>query len=188
MPKQAATRTAPRPDPSDSVDALRLLAQLPLAPYQVLVDLRSGAGGLTIPIAKHTFAGKVYACDRSAPAREELRQKVTHSRLSNVEVFDPKDQAKVIPPESVDGILLAMALSEAEDKVALLKSVGDLLKKGAWAAVIEWYKRDIGAGVGPPMEQRISEEEVKELAREGGFRFSERRDLNGRHYILILRK
>lgn len=188
MPKQAATRTAASPEPAESLDALRLLAQLPLAPYQVLADLRSGAGGLTISIAKHTFAGKVYACDRSAPAREELKQKLTQSRLSNVEVFDPKDLAKVIPAESLDGVLLAMALSETDDRVALLKSVGGLLKKGGWAAVIEWYKRDIGAGVGPPMDQRISEAEVKELALEGGYRFSERRDLNGRHYLLILRK
>ena len=188
MPKQAATRTAPSPDPAGSLDALRLLAQLPLAPYQVLADLRSGAGALTLSIAKHTFSGKVYACDRSASARDELKQKLALSRLSNVEVFDPKDQAKVIPAESVDGVLLAMALSESTDRAALLKSVGRLLKKGAWAAVIEWYKRDIGAGVGPPMNQRISEKEVKELAHEGGFRFSERRDLNGRHYVLILRK
>jgi hypothetical protein len=38
------------------------------------------------------------------------------------------------------------------------------------------------------MEERISEAEVIELAHEGGFRFSERRDLDGSHYLVILRK
>jgi ubiquinone/menaquinone biosynthesis C-methylase UbiE len=186
MARQDSKNAAVSRDPADSLDPMRLLAQLPLAPYQTLADLRSGTGGLTVLIAKHTFSGKVYATDRSAAARDELKEKLAQVRLSNVVVYEPKDQAKVIPAESVDGVLLAIALSEADDKVAYLKKVGGLLKKGAWVAVIEWSKRNLGDG--PPMEERISEAEVIELAHEGGFRFSERRDLDGSHYLVILRK
>lgn len=174
------------PHAEDTVDPLRLLAQLPLRPYHLIGDLRSGRGDLTITLAKHTFDGRVYATDASPRARKSLREKVALARLTNVTVFDPKDESKSVPAEGLDGVLLALALSATRDRVALFKRVAGLLKRGAWAAVVEWYKRSDEDG--PPIEQRMSEEEVTALGREGGFRFSERRALSSRHYLVILRR
>ena len=39
------------PDPSEILDPLRLMAQLPLQPYHVLADLRIGSGAITISLA-----------------------------------------------------------------------------------------------------------------------------------------
>ena len=168
--------------PAERLDPLRLIAQLPLHPYQVLADFRCGSGHFTIPLAKHLFDGKLYATDSSADALEELKQNLTKSRLTNVVVG--KEEA--IPPETLDGVLLAFALYRMRNKKSFLRNTLGLLKKGSWIAVLEWYERETPDG--PPMSARIGEAAVVELAREVGFRFSEKRNFDGRHYLVMLRK
>ncbi len=67
---QKSDQTVPSQTLSEQIDPLRILAQLPLRPYQQLGDFRCGKGALTIPLAKHTFDGKVYATDESEAARD----------------------------------------------------------------------------------------------------------------------
>ena len=171
----------------EAIDPLRILAQLPLRPYQRLGDFRCGKGALTIPLAKHTFDGKVFATDESAAGREELVAKLAQTRLSNTVVYDAKDEDSVVEPDSLDGALVALALSTLKtSKPALLKRVAKLLKRGAWAAVIEWTKAN--AEEGPPLDKRLEEAEVSEIGRQAGFRFAEKRDLSSRYYLVLLRK
>ena len=185
MTEETAERTVGQ-DLAQTVDPLRLLAQLPLLPYQQLGDLRCGSGALTVLLAKHTYDGKVYATDDSPQARKELQERVTQARLSNVVVFDPKKENKSVLEGTLDGVLLPMVLSDAEDKMAPLARAARVLKKGGWAAVIEWNKRESPAA--PPLERRVNEAEAIELGLKSGFRFSERRDLDKGHYLVILRK
>ena len=171
------------PDPSEILDPLRLMAQLPLQPYHVLADLRSGSGAITISLAKHNYNGQIFATDTSAPLRKNLQEKLTQARLGNVQVYDSKQEAKVIPNEGVDGVLLpSMLIADAEPGAVLTRAFG-LLKKGAWAAVIEKHGNN-----GNKETDILAESEIILLAKECGFRFSERRDLDNNFYILILRK
>lgn len=171
------------PDPSEILDPLRLMAQLPLQPYHVLADLRIGSGAFTISLAKHNYDGQIFATDASAPMRKNLQEKLSQARLGNVQVYDPKSESKIIPNEGVDGVLLpSMLVAEAEPSAVLSRAIG-LLKKGAWAAVIEKHGSD-----SEEETDNLPESEIIALAKESGFRFSERRDLDDNFYIIILRK
>ena len=182
-----ADQSVPSQTLAEQIDPLRVLAQLPLRPYQLLGDFRCGKGALTIPLAKHTFDGKVYATDESVANREELENKLQQWRLSNSVVYDPKDEDATVEAESLDGALVALALSTIRtSKPAMMKRVGKALKRGGWAAVIEWTKAD--GDEGPALDKRLSESDIVDVGKQAGLRFAEKRDLSSRYYLVLLRK
>lgn len=180
-------QAAPSQTLAEQVDPLRILAQLPLRPYQLLGDFRCGKGALTIPLAKHTFDGKVYATDEAVANREELENRLQQTRLSNSVVYDPKDEDATVEAESLDGALVALSLSTIRtSKPALLKRVSRTLKRGGWAAIIEWTKAD--AEDGPALDKRLTDTDIADIGKQAGFRFAEKRDLSSRYYMVLLRK
>ena len=79
-----------------------------------------------------------------------------------------------------------MKVLKAEQREAFLKAAADLLKPGGWGAVLEWYKKEMDKG--PPVDERLSPEEVEDLAKRVGLQPRGWRDLNGKHYLAVLRK
>ena len=169
----------------EHVDPLRLIALLPLRPHNVVAIIQAGAGHLAIPLAKYLYSGKVYAVTDSTETGRALKEKLTKIRLTNVVILQESGQSKV-PKEGLDGILLPLTLNGAANKKTYLRKTADLLKPGAWAAVLEWYKKETPEG--PPVRRRLDAAAVMELAKETGFRFSERRDLDDQRYMVVLRK
>ena len=170
----------------DMLDPLRVLVFLPLRPYHTILDVYCGSGQFSIPLAKSLFDGKVYAVDPDGALLEALKKKAQEVRLTNIESQQGEVKDLTIPPESLDGALLALVLSEVRERETLLQAVLERLKKGGWAAIVEWAKKETPDG--PPLEERVGSEEVMELAKRAGFRFSEKRDLTSRHYLVIVRK
>ena len=79
--------------------------------------------------------------------------------------------------ESLDGALVALALSTIRtSKPAMMKRVGKALKRGGWAAVIEWTKAD--GDEGPALDKRLSESDIVDVGTQAGLRFAEKRDLS----------
>ena len=108
-------------------------------------------------------------------------------RLSNTVVYDPKDEDSVVESDSLDGALVTLSLSTLKtSKPAMLKRVSKALKRGGWAAIIEWTKAD--ADEGPALDKRLTEEDVADIGKQAGFRFAEKRDLSSRYYMVLLRK
>ncbi len=172
---------------AESLDPLRIMAQLPLRPYQILGDFRCGKGALTIALAKHVFDGKVYATDESVNMREELEKNLAATHLSNTIVYDQKEEDSTVDPESLDGALVALALSTSKtSKSGYLKRVAKLMKRGAWVAIVEWTK--IESPEGPPVDKRLDEADITEIGQQAGFRFAEKRNLSNDYYLVILRK
>ena len=187
MPTKAKAKSAEEEgtNPIEHVDPLRLIALLPLRPHNVVAIIRAGAGHLAIPLAKYLYSGKVYAVTDGAETGRALKEKLAKIRLTNVVILQESGQSKV-PKEGLDGILLPLTLNGAANKKTYLRKTADLLKPGAWAAVLEWYKRETPEG--PPVRRRLDAASVMELAKETGYRFSERRDLDDQRYMVVLRK
>jgi ubiquinone/menaquinone biosynthesis C-methylase UbiE len=172
--------------PTDGLDPLRVLAQLPLRPYQSIVDVRCSSGHFTIPLAKSLFDGRVYAMDSTGANLDELKQRAAQIRLTNIEVVTTKKQQQAIPAAGLDGALVPFILYRTEEKETFLKEVLAFLKKGAWIAVLDWQKK--GDGGGPPLEKRISDAEVVALSAGLGLRFTSKRTLTSHHYLVLMRK
>ena len=187
MPSKAKVKSAEEKGANsiEQVDPLRLIAILPLRPHNVVAIIRAGTGHLAIPLAKYLYSGKVYAMTDGAETGRALKEKLTKGRLTNVVILQESRQSKV-PKEGLDGILIPLVLHSAANKKAYLRKTADLLKQGAWAAVLEWYKKETPEG--PPVRRRLDATTVMDLARETGFRSSERRDLDDQRYMVVLRK
>jgi len=184
---QKTEQSVPSQILAESLDPLRILAQLPLRPYQHLADFRCGKGALTIPLAKYVFEGKIYATDETAILREELESNLAGIHLTNAVVYDQKEEDATIDAESLDGALVALALSATKtSKPAYLKRVAKLMKRGAWVAIVEWQK--IESEEGPAMDKRLDDAEITDIAQQAGFRFTEKRNLSSDYYLVILRK
>ena len=184
--KSSSLDTAMETFPVEDLDPLRLMAQLPLRPYQNILDVGCGSGYLTIPLAKFLFDGKVYAMDSTTSNLNDLKERLAKARLGNVIPVTTKRQQQGIGSENLDGVLLPFTLHQAPDKEAYLQEFLPFLKRGAWIAVLEWQKH--GKDGGPPGTQRLDETEVIAMAERAGLRVSGRRTLTTEHYLVLLRK
>ena len=168
------------------LDTHRLLSVIPVLPHHIVADIGCGPGYFTVPLAKFLFDGKVYALDVQNEMIEAARERVDEVRLSNVEFVESAEKKVPLEDGSLDGALLAFVLQEAESPRALLKEARRCLRTTGWLAVLEWQKKEMDEG--PPMKQRIEEQKMMDMATKLGLRFTARRDIDGKQYLLLLRK
>ena len=169
-----------------SLDAARVLSMLPLLPRHHIADIGCGPGYFTIPLGKYAFDGKVYALDVQEEMLEATREALKAIHLTNVEVLKSTERKLPLEDECLDGALLAFVLQEASYRSALLKETRRCLRKSGWAAIMEWHKKDTENG--PPLDQRIDEEDMKPLVEKAGFRVARRQYLNGGQYMYVVWK
>ncbi|MQF48865.1 methyltransferase domain-containing protein [SAR202 cluster bacterium AC-647-N09_OGT_505m] len=174
------------PKRRDLVDPEHVISMIPLRPYHKVVDIGCGPGYFAVPLAKYVNQGKLYALDIQKEMLETCRERISAIRLGNVEVLKCGQNKLPLDKDSVDGAFIAFVLHEATDKKGFLAEAERLLQRGGWLAVLEWYKK--ATEEGPPLKERVSEEEVKELGEKAGLRFVSQRDLNGKNYLMLFRK
>ncbi len=168
------------------LDPVRVISSLPIMPYHKVADVGCGPGFFTIPLAKYLFDGKLYAFDVQDEMLEATQEGLDAARLTNVEVAKSKETKLPMDDETLDGVFIAFVLQEASRPKALLKDVLRCLKPLGWLTVLEWNKVDTNGG--PPVEQRIEELELREMAEEQGFRFRNNQSLNDGQYMHYYKK
>ena len=174
------------PEREQEMDPFVILTFMPIEPYDTVADIGCGPGYFSIPLAKHLVYGKLYALDIDDEMLDALRRQVSEANLGNVEILRCGETEFPVPKGSLDGAFLAFVVHASRDPVAFLKAAGELLKPRGWCAVLEWYRIETEGG--PPLEERISPNELDALATEAGFRPRGWRDINGRQYMAMLRK
>jgi len=88
-----------------------------------------------------------------------------------------------IPKGSVDIVLFANVLHEVEDRTVFFQEVRRISKPTADIVNVDWKK--IKTEHGPPMKERLSEEEAKQVLLENGFGVIKQTDAGPYHYELI---
>ena len=173
-------------DRQRSLDVFRVTSLIPIFPHHVIADIGCGPGFFTVPLAKHVFDGKIYAIDVQQEMLDAAKEGLERIRLTNVELILSKDERLPLDDDSLDGALAAFVMHETEDPKSLLEDTRQCLRRGGWIALLEWHKREMEEG--PPLEDRIDEPDLYEMAYETGFRSLGRYTLNDNQYILVMRK
>ncbi len=88
-----------------------------------------------------------------------------------------------IPKGSVDLVLFANFLHEVEDKKTFFQEVRRISKPSAFIVDVDWKKTQ--SEYGPPLKDRLSEEEATGVLAENGFCVIKQIDLGPTHYELI---
>jgi len=170
----------------EELDPFTVMTFLPIEPHQHVADIGCGPGFFTIPFAKHLLNGKVYGLDVDEEMLEILRRRVAHVNLGNVEIMKCGVTDFPVAKETLDGALLAFVINQNEKRESLIKATHSLLQNGGWCGVLEWYRQETEDG--PPLEQRLDPPEIIKLAKNVGFECKKWRDLNGKQYMVVLRK
>ena len=172
------------PPKQHAVDTNGLVSLVPIRPYHVVADIACGTGYFTIPLGKHVFDGKVYAIDAQQDMLDATSQELKRVRLTNVELMLSSVEKLPLEDDSLDGVLAAFVMHGAKDRTRLLEETRRCLRRSGWLALLEWNRRQQDEG--PPLDKRIDEPELRQMAQEVGFRFTTRHTLNDNQYMIIM--
>lgn len=160
-----------------SVSTLR---ELGIRQGMTVADIGCGTGYLSLPAAEIVGdKGLVYAVDISREMLDEVEKK-TKGREYNIATVLSRENSIPLEDASVDYCLMTFLLHEVEDSDAFLEEIKRILKNPGTAGVIEWRK--IESPMGPPLEDRISREEMKRIASAAGFTVDKTILLGRYHY------
>ncbi len=164
-------------------DRYELLRSLGVGKGKAVADLGCGPGFFTLPASELVGpTGKVYAVDVQQEMVDDLRSRLAREGITNVAVRRSGELEPSIPQRSVDLALLAFVLHEIDQRSSFLLAAKRLLRADGRVAVIEWEK--IETPVGPPLETRVTADEIIADATAAGLALEEQRSIHEWHYLL----
>ncbi len=168
-----------------------ILHQAGLEAGMKVADLGCGNGYFSLTAAQIVGGhGQVYAVDIMKSCLETVKREAERHHLlniknvwSNIEIFG----ATKVPAELIDYVLVVHALYQSQQRHNFLKEAVRLLKVGGKLLIIDWKKNN--SPLGPPLEQRVSIEEIKSLLTVvGSMKLISQFDPGQFHYGLIYEK
>lgn len=169
------------PDRKQFLNPDSILDRIGLNREMVLADLGCGTGFFTIPASLRVK--KVYALDVQQEMLDILKDKIKKQKLTNIEAILSGESSIPLPDGSVDVLLMVNVFHELEDRSAILEEGKRVLSNRGKLAIVDWKK--IEMDFGPPVEERLAEEEIISICKDSGFEFQERSDAGPYNYLLI---
>lgn len=146
--------------PDDVLDKLDIHNDMNIA------DFGCGAGYFTILVAKRVGSGgTVYAIDVLESALDAVRGRARLFSILNIETIRAnleKENGSLLKNASMDMVILANVLFQCKDKHAILKEAKRVIRKEGKIVVVEWNDDAI---IGPSANERISKNELKQMAK-----------------------
>lgn len=173
------------------IDPHKALENAGIKEGDILVDAACGEGRFTFEASKLVGdSGSIYAVDISEEAIEILRQKATENELTNIQTFiSDIDHSIPLKDNLADVCLLANIVHglNAHDKIdGTLKETFRILKPGGTLIIIDFKK--ISGPPGPPIDIRLTPDEMAELVSEYGFKSQKTKVVGDYHYRILFTK
>ena len=174
-------------------DPAKVLASTGLSRGADAIDLCSGDGWFTLPMAK--VARRVYAIDIDRKLLEAARVLLIENGGTNSEFIegDAYDVAKLVPRQ-VDFVFMANAFHGVPEPTRLARAVAGALKPGGRFAIVNWHRRPreettiLGAPRGPATALRMTPEATAAVVEPGGLKLREIVEVPPYHYGAIFKK
>jgi ubiquinone/menaquinone biosynthesis C-methylase UbiE len=172
------------PDPAGLVRAVGI------ADGMDVIDLCSGDGWFTLPIAK--IARSATALDIDADLLELSRTRLAEHGVTNCYFLagDAYDIARLVP-RKVDLVFLANVFHGVPDQTKLSRAVRKTLLRGGRFAIVNWHQRSreettvLGHPRGPRTELRMSPEQTVSAVTAAGLALDKIIELPPHHYAAI---
>jgi ubiquinone/menaquinone biosynthesis C-methylase UbiE len=134
-----------------------------------VADIGAGSGWFTVLAAKRVGdSGLVYAVDINPEAMHYIDERAHKEGLHNVRTILNKADDPMLPPTSVEAVLLLKTYHEIAQPVALLEKLKGSLRPGAKVGIIERN--------GNGEDHGIDSDVVVREAKEAGYRLAEKYD------------
>lgn len=165
----------------------KLLRDLGLRKGMTLADIGCGPGFFTIPAAQIVGpTGLTLAADIQGEMLSSVRSRALEHGLENVRIVKTNDREIPIPEGTCDFALLAFMLHEVDNRASFLHRAARILKPNGRLIALEWDK--VAEPVGPPVEERISPEELLADAQAAGLRVVDERALTETQYLRVFER
>ena len=143
----------------------RVMDILGITAGKSVADIGAGSGWFTVRAAKRVGGtGLVYAVDINPEAIRYIAKRGEKEKLQNIKTILSKPNDPLLPPESVDAVLMLKTYHEVAHPVELLRNLRPALRLGAKVGVIDRNGNGEDHGVG-------SDVVIRE-AQEAGYRLS----------------
>ncbi len=163
------------------------LVKAGIKPGDIFMDIGCGNGYFSLPAARMVGPkGRVYALDVSGVMLAEIRSKVASLGIFNIHAHQVTRDKLKIPEADATMAFISDVLHEVDDKKDFLAAVSAALKPGARLAVIEWIKKETPTG--PPLKERLSEDEMQVLLKKAGFTEPAAAELSASHVLYTCAK
>jgi len=168
------------PGRDEKLQISRVMNILGIESGKNVADIGAGSGWFTVRAAKRVGAeGKVFAVDINPAAVSHIQARAQQEQLSNVSAILSKPDDPLLPPNSIDAVLLLKTYHEVAHPVELLRHLRPALRSGAKVGVIDRNGNGENHGVG--------KEVVMREAQEAGYRLLKQYDFvkDGMDYFLV---
>jgi len=150
---------------------------------EIIADIGAGSGYFTLRLARHVGdEGRVYAVDVSPDMVRHLNGRIRDLGVLNVSsiLAAPDDP---LLPQPVDRFLIVDVWHHIEDQAGYLALMKKQLKPGGQVVMIDFQKRDLP--VGPPVDMKISREDLLTQMQGAGFRLAKEHTFLPYQYFLV---
>lgn len=179
------------PGGKEVIDSLKLLERLGIEEKMQVADLGCGRRGyFSLQAAKMVGElGRVYAVDVIPSALENVQSMANLFGVNNLKTVWADLEVvggTKIPDQNIDLAMVNNVFFQTKKDDLILKEATRILKRGGKLLVTEWKK--IKTPFGPPPENRVSPEEIKNNAKNCGLSLCEEFEAGPYHYALIFIK
>ncbi len=171
-------------------DSKKVFEEIDLKKGEIALDLGCGPGDYSFEMANIVGdAGKVYSIEKDQEIVSYLNERIKKSGIKNIYTFCASIAEPLpIENESADLCLIVTvlhipAVSKSYD--AIFTEVNRILKKGGRLITIDVKKED--ASFGPPMNMRISSDELKDIVVKYGFETTKIVDLGFNYMVKFVK-
>lgn len=164
-----------------------ILNDFELSPDMVAAEFGCGSGGFAVPLAKKLDEGLVYAIDIQQAPLSALKSRALLENIINIKIIRSdleKLKGSTLTPDSLDFVFIPNVLFQIKDKSAIISEAERVLKSKGKLVVIDWLLK---ASQGPE-KGRVSPEEVKDIAKDIGFKLEKEFEAGKYHYGLVFVK
>jgi ubiquinone/menaquinone biosynthesis C-methylase UbiE len=162
----------------------RFLEVLRPEPGKEYADIGCGPGYFTLPVAELIRPqGRVYAIDIEPEMLAECERRAREQGLQEVVIpVQSSEHAIPLPDGSVDAAWLANVYHELDAPVEFLGEIKRVLRPEGRFLLIDW--KAIETPAGPPLEHRVSLEEISAALKRAGFARERVYDIYPFHHVI----
>jgi ubiquinone/menaquinone biosynthesis C-methylase UbiE len=169
----------------------QILLDAGLKPGDVFLDVGTGLGYMAVAAAEIVgSASKVYAIDIYEQSKAALNKEILDKDIKNLVTINA-DAVKEIPiaRNTVDVCLMSNVIhgfAANNELDTVMKSINRVLNEEGKIIAIDFKKID--TGFGPPLNIRLSKEDVDEKLAPYGYKLEKDFDAGSDHYCLVFQR
>jgi ubiquinone/menaquinone biosynthesis C-methylase UbiE len=139
-----------------------VVANMSLAPDEVVADIGAGTGYFAFRIANVVPEGRVLATDIQPEMLALMEQRKQETGITNVDTLLGQIDNPGLPANSVDAVLLVDAYHEFSHPFEMMQGIYDALKPGGRLFLVEYRAEDESVPI-RPLHKMSVEQVVREM-------------------------